>query len=622
MLQELRDKAKSFVSYALLILLIISFGIWGIGDIFRRSQVKDWVAKVDDVKVPPLALKREVNNQLTQMRMLLGPDFTAQKAAELGLVEQSLEKLLSVLVVDVEAKKLGLNVGKGQIVKTLEDTPQLRNPDGTFNKELFQRVLQQQGMNEADFIQNQRLLAARNLFVRGLSLPVVASETALNDFARAEAQQRIAELVQIAPADFSVEAPSAEALKKYYDENPQRYQAPETRNFHVLALGTADVSKDIAVSADDVAAYYNDNKTEFETPESRDVQQVVLSDETKAKEFAASAALTSLEQAAKTVKADVVSLPGSAENDFPADLSKAVFSATENKVSTPVQSPLGWHVFVVSKVKPKQIEGLEAVRGKLQEKIKNDKIAEALAQTANKIDDMLAAGKTLEEIAAAHALSLTPYEKQNAAGGKDGEKASFAETLKTAFRTNEGEVSPLVEAKASGFYVVRVDKIEPRHTEAFETAKDRVKTDLGNKLKADKAVAMAQAVSEQMKTGKPLAAVTGEHLKRSTAAPVTADNREQKDVPREALAPLFELGKGEVAVVSTSEGEVVVRVKDIIAGSTADVEKRKTALKDRLPQEWIGVQLEELNRALRNTHSIKIDEPGIKQLFSGAEDNS
>ncbi|HVY12813.1 MAG TPA: SurA N-terminal domain-containing protein, partial [Alphaproteobacteria bacterium] len=37
MLQQLRDKAKSFVSFALLILLVLSFGIWGIGDIFRNQ---------------------------------------------------------------------------------------------------------------------------------------------------------------------------------------------------------------------------------------------------------------------------------------------------------------------------------------------------------------------------------------------------------------------------------------------------------------------------------------------------------------------------------------------------------------------------------------------------------
>ncbi len=38
MLQAIRSKAGSFVVKALFALLILTFGIWGIGDIFRNAR--------------------------------------------------------------------------------------------------------------------------------------------------------------------------------------------------------------------------------------------------------------------------------------------------------------------------------------------------------------------------------------------------------------------------------------------------------------------------------------------------------------------------------------------------------------------------------------------------------
>jgi peptidyl-prolyl cis-trans isomerase D len=77
MLQQLRDKAKSLVSVVLLGLLVLSFALWGIEDIFRNQGRKDWVAMVGNLKIPPVMLEREFQKQTAQLRGVLGPEFTA-----------------------------------------------------------------------------------------------------------------------------------------------------------------------------------------------------------------------------------------------------------------------------------------------------------------------------------------------------------------------------------------------------------------------------------------------------------------------------------------------------------------------------------------------------------------
>jgi parvulin-like peptidyl-prolyl isomerase len=93
------------------------------------------------------------------------------------------------------------------------------------------------------------------------------------------------------------------------------------------------------------------------------------------------------------------------------------------------------------------------------------------------------------------------------------------------------------------------------------------------------------------------------------------DDTAQKDVPREALAPLFDMKKGEVAVVSTKEGDVVIRVKDIIAGSSEEIEKRHSALKEKLNQEWVNGQIDDLISALRKATPAEIDHAAIDRLI-------
>ena len=51
MLQAIRSKAGSFVVKGLFVLLILTFGVWGIGDIFRNRPTDTVIATVGDQNI-------------------------------------------------------------------------------------------------------------------------------------------------------------------------------------------------------------------------------------------------------------------------------------------------------------------------------------------------------------------------------------------------------------------------------------------------------------------------------------------------------------------------------------------------------------------------------------------
>jgi peptidyl-prolyl cis-trans isomerase D len=621
MLQELRDHAKSWLSYLLLILLVISFGIWGIGDIFRSTSTKDWVAKVAGTKIHPNTLTREFNNQVGQLRSMLGSEFTNKKAKELGLVERALSQLVTITALNLEANRLGLNISREQIVRVLESTPQLRNSDGSFNRAMFERLIQNQGMNEAGFIDTQKQIAARNLIIRGFAAPIVVPDLVLNDIAAAQSQRRVAELVRFNPHDLNVADPSSGELETYFEANKNDFMAPERRTFKALSITAKDVSKDIGVSDEEIKAAYAEQKDQFEIPEKRTLTQAVVADEEKAKALLASAKKGGLANAAKEMGSDSVKLDDVVKKDLPVEFAVDVFAAKANEVSGPVKTALGWHVFVVNSVTAAKSLTLDEAHKQIREKLQADKSAEVMVQTANKIDDMLAGGKKLDEIGSSLGLNVVSYTDRDAAGNEAGKSAkedvAFADdVLRAAFQYQEGEISPLIESKAGGYVVVEVKKIVPTHVEEMANVKDRVKTAWLKMAKTKKATEEAQKVVAQMQEGKSLSALTGTGLKKSTSAAIAIDDQQQKDVPREALSPLFGLGKGEATMVSTPEGELVVRVKDILPGEEKDIAIRKAALKNRLIQEWSGLHAEEYTHALRDFYPVEVDKKMIDRLFS------
>lgn len=651
MLQELRDKAKSFVSYTMLILLVISFGIWGVGDVFRNGGHKDWVAKVGDAKITPQMLQREFNNQVARLQAMVGPEFTAKKAMALGLGDQALQQLITTLTVDQEAARMGLSVSNQRIVQLLEETPQLRNKDGSFNKALFRTILAREGVDEAGFFATQRQIAARNMLLRSIGNQMTVPEYALTEIAKAAAQKRVAELVQIQTAALAVAPPpDATVLQKFYEANKENYQTAETRSFEVLTLTPADI-KGIALTDDEVKAAYAAQKSAFVVPEKRTIIQAVFADEAKANAFAAKGTLMNpppaakatvkgktkptpaapetpktseetFEQAAKAAGVESVKLEGVSRADLPAPLATAIFASPISETfSKPVKTDLGWHVFVVRAIIAGKTMGFAEAEKAVREKVQQEKAAQTIGETANKIDDMLAANKPLSEIATSLALPLQKVGPVDASG--NGANIPFKnQTLQTAFHTNQNETSPVVEAAAGGYLVVHTSQVTPPHILPFAAVKDKVAVAWAQSQRVQQAASIAKTIAEKLKAGAPLTSISGAAIRTTTSPPVTEDAVKQHDVPREALTPLFTMNKGEVAVVGTAQGDVVLRVKAIIQADAKEVEARKAALKESLAQEYTGMTMDNFTAALSKTIPVEVDEAARKGLFSTAPDEN
>lgn len=568
MLDTLRKGASTGPAKVLFILLILSFGIWGIGDVVRGVGGSTAAITVGDVEVPPGEVRAVFQQELDRLRRTLGPDMTAERARELGLLDAAIAQVARDAVVRAAAQDLGIVVSSTELRRQLEQIPAFRNAQGQFDRTLFARVLQQNNLSEEAFLQSLERDMVRDALLVGPVSGAVAPAPVVAPLVAFQNEEREATAVFIdASAQPLPPVPDDAGLQSLYDENIDAFTAPEYRGLTALVVRPADLADQLDVSDEAVAEAYEQRIDEFRTPEQRVVQQVLVDDEAAAQAVAdAAKGGATLAAAAEQAGAGApIDLGAVGRDALPGEAAEVVFGLEAGSVSAPVQTPLGWHVFQVSEVRPPQTQPLEAVRDQVRQRLAQDEAVDALYDVTAQIEDALGGGATLEEAAQQAGLPLTTIQAVDRQGltpkGEPAEGLPEEEAfLDTAFQTEEGADSLLQEI-GQGYFIVRVDEVTAPQPRPFAEVRDRVVELWQQKTRQDLARQQADTVAEALRAGRdPQAAAEG--VPGATVAQTPRFTRTVNGVatpagslPATLVDDLFEAAEpGAVAVGRTAAG--------------------------------------------------------------------
>src|SRR5262249_38275993 len=131
MLQAIRSRAGSYIVKGLFALLILTFGIWGIGDIFRTRGTDTVVATVGDHSIRAEELQAELRRAREQLSARFGTAIDMQQAKQIGLVDQTLTQMIDRSLIDQEAARLKLDVSDDLIRNVITANPSFKGSDGS-----------------------------------------------------------------------------------------------------------------------------------------------------------------------------------------------------------------------------------------------------------------------------------------------------------------------------------------------------------------------------------------------------------------------------------------------------------------------------------------------------------
>ncbi|HZP98019.1 MAG TPA: peptidyl-prolyl cis-trans isomerase [Reyranella sp.] len=637
-MHKFRKYAGVAIMVTLMSMLIISFGLWGIGDMLRFGGRTNEVAHVGGTHIPLYGwfggvsvsveeVKDRFNRQLEQIQRQTGQRPETDQAMRYGLHLRALDDVVQRAVIDNAIRDFGLSISDAEVRATIAKNPSFQGAGGGFDEARYRSLLQQARVPEADYVADvRREIATVQLF--GVVRPDgLAPKSLRDDVYKMENEKRVGETVYVPDSIVTdVPKPSSDELNKYFEANKTKFAIPEYRTFSYVLLTTADVMPDVTVTPEQLKQEYDAKQAEFGTPEKRDVDQAMTDSEDKAKKIIELAkGGKSLEDAAKEVLGNsdgVIKLGLVQKKDLPAGpLADGVFSLPQGLADKPIKSPLGWHVVRINKIEPGQVKPFDEVKDKLEKDLKAQIAPDQLMKVVTDFDRMLSKTQSMTEAAQDLKLKIRTYENvdargQDASGKQVVTGPAAAQLVQTAFATRENSDSDLLQTQGDEYFVVHTDHVTPARVPSLSEVEAKVTEAWQAEQRRKLADAKVKEAVEKVNAGNDLAAIAKElGLEvRTTKAVTRFDADTGNYLTQQATQELFLLPKGKAQAVRSAEGNVIVRPKEIQA---ADLTKDKEAV------ERFGKQLDvaigndlvaELLAGLRQKYGVELN----KAVFASA----
>jgi peptidyl-prolyl cis-trans isomerase D len=611
--------------------LIISFGVWGIADIFRGFG-QSTLAKVGGTEISTDQFRQLYTDRLQQIGRQFGRPLTMDQARAFGLDRQVLQQTIAEAALDEEARRLGLAQSDEETRRMIFSDPNFKGPNGAFDPQRFDAAIRQFGYSEARYVAEQRKVSLRRQIAGTLSAGLEPPKVMMDALSRFQNEQRSAEYVRLGAAQAgTIDPPSPETLASYFDEHKIQFRAPEYRKIAFVAITPEDIAKWSDVSDDDAKKLYELRKDTLGKPEKREVSQIVF----PTVEEAAAARTriesgTSFDDLAKErglTPADVELGSVSKSEIIDPDVAKAAFALTPGEISQPVQGKFGVALLKIGKIEPGVDVPYEIVAQGLKKEIATERARKSVADLRDKMEDERGGGASVIEAAKKLGLNAVTVDAADRSGRRpDGQFATEIpkglDVVTQAFGSDVGVDNDPISFNG-GYVWYDVVGITPTRERNLEEVKDQVEAkwredQIASRLRT-KATEMVQKLDQGGKladeaAGAGLTVETAANFKRDASLPgvpaglITAAFRAAKD------------GAGQTAGAGDNEW-IVFRVTDInvppVDLASDEMKKVKEQLQRSLEDEEIAQYVTKLESNLGTT----INEAALAQV-TGASGNN
>ncbi len=468
---------------AVVLFLVLSFAIWGIGDIFRGAGVST-VAQVGSADISIEQFRQFYNDRLQQISRRVGRPITPDQARATGIDRQILNQLIAEVLLDERARQIGLGMSDGEVAAEIRREPAFQGANGQFDQQRFLYLIRQAGFTEQRFVIEQRRTALRRQLASAIDGDLKAPQSAADLANRYENEERSIEFVALnAQNAGDIPAPTPEQLAGFFEQRKLLFRAPELRKVLFLTLSPQEIAKTIEVSDADAERYYADHRARYTVPEKRQIQQIAFPNAQEAAaaqaKLAGGMTFEALAAERKIPEKDLdLGLVSKAEMLDPA-IAAAAFALKEGEVSAPVTGRFVTAIVRVTKIEPGQATPYAKVEAEIKQAIALDRAKADLARRRDQIEDELAAGQRLDEIGKKLGLPVRIIDAMDRSGhGPKGEPVpdlpKNVDLVAAAFATSVGVENEPLQIPGGGFVWYEVAGVTPSHERTFDEAKPQV----------------------------------------------------------------------------------------------------------------------------------------------------
>jgi peptidyl-prolyl cis-trans isomerase D len=587
--------------------LIVSFGVWGIADIFRGFG-QSTLAKVGHTEISTEQFRQIYTERLQQIGRQFGRPLTMEQARAFGLDRQVLQQTIAEAALDEEARRLGLGQSNDETMRMIFNDPNFRGVNGAFDPARFQTVIRQFGFSEQRFIAEQRRVSLRRQIAGTITAGLEPPKVLIEALARFQNEQRSIEYVKLDAAQAgTIDPPSPETLAAYFDDHKTQFRAPEYRKISFVAVTPEDIGKWTEVSDQDARKVFEQRRDALGTPERRQVSQIIFpnTEEAMAARNRIASGL-SFEDLAKErgLNPSDVDLGLITKSTMDPAIADAAFTLASGDVSQPQQGKFGFALVKIGKIEPAVTPSYESVAAELKKQIASERSRTKVAELRDKMEDERGGGASVIEAAQKLGLAAVTIDAVDRSGrGPNGQPAANIprglDVVSQGFSSDVGVDNDPIQFNG-GYVWYDVVAITPSRERSLDEVRDQVEAKWRDDQITSRLRAKAAELVQRLEQGGKLAEVAAQAgLNVETASGLKRD-ASLPGLPAGVIAAAFRTAKDGVGQTPDAGANawIVFRVADIsvppVDLASDEMKKLKETVKRGLTDEQVAEYITKL----------------------------
>ena len=485
MLDIVRNLVSSIFGKILLGLMVLSFALWGVGDILSSGNSK-LAAKVGNQKISLEEFYNKFGRKIQELNLSTGSQMTIQEAHDQNIDKFIINDLVYEKMILEFANKNKIYLTDNILKKTIKNLPQFIGTDGKFSEQLYKNSIKRNFSSEEEFLNELTFVYINSLLFENFKSGNMTNKRIIDMLYEYEGQERNIEYFIFGNENILVKTSESE-LNKYYNENKSKYLTEEKRTIEYLTFNLNDYKKLTSISSDDVLKYYTENKNLFFEEEKRSIELARFANENEAKSFYKIWLLNNakkIEEYTEENKITVSEINDLTKESFEINVTNEIFKLEKNSISRPIKiGDAGFYVVKVIKISPEIQQTFETVKQDIVEEMSYNEAYDLYDQALNFTDELLLSGYELDEVA--ENLDLRSILDTNQEIIKTSELDKFIadqenkELFTEAYEQITNYISEIIIDNETA-YIYKIIDINESYIQELDTIKDQVKNDLKN----------------------------------------------------------------------------------------------------------------------------------------------
>ena len=400
MLDIIRNLVSSIFGKILLAIMVLSFALWGMGDILSSGN-SQLAAKVGNEKISLDEFYIKFQQTVRDYNQNTNSNLSLKEAYELKLHNLLLQDLIYSRMVNDYAKKRGIYLNEESLKSVISNLDEFKDSNEIFSSIKYKNFILNNFQSEESFLSEIENSIFQGIIFESFNADNYINDAIINKLYDYEGEKRTISYFLLNKNEVKIDT-NNNLINDYYLDNKSNYLIPEKTIIDFIEVNINDFKRKENINTVEAQDYYNNNIDQYTEEESRNIQFIRFSNESEAYDFYDAVVDKNINEFNEYIKINNFKLSNIDKftgGTFSKNISEFIFKLDVNTLSEPISyDDLGFYLFKVNEVNDEKVINFETVKNEILEYLALEAAYQEFDDAINILDELLINDYTFDEI--------------------------------------------------------------------------------------------------------------------------------------------------------------------------------------------------------------------------------